>query len=148
MLTGIGTVLAMSLREAVTTCESAISHDKRDLNVILEAKAQIVHAEAELAQPFEVVRRWRRRDRDRAARLPPNRPRRRRLPRRLCRQPDALHRPLAPRPGRIQAIMRIDFPRPRPSSLKRHAAFVQLTEHIWQLLQRYPLSEPTGRQEL
>lgn len=55
---------------------------------------------------------------------------------------------MAPRPGRIQAIMHIDFPRPRPSSLKRHAAFVQLTEDIWQLLQRYPLSEPTGRQEL
>lgn len=46
---------AQRLREAVNTCESAISHDKRDLNAILEAKAQIVHAEAELAQPFDAA---------------------------------------------------------------------------------------------
>jgi len=44
---------AQRLREAANTCESAIAHDKRDLNATLEAKAQIVHAEAELAQPFD-----------------------------------------------------------------------------------------------
>lgn len=44
---------AARLREAITTCESAISHDKRDLNAALEAKAQIVHIEAELGQPFD-----------------------------------------------------------------------------------------------
>lgn len=44
---------AARLREAMTLCESAIAHDKRDLNVILEAKAQIIHIEAELAQPFD-----------------------------------------------------------------------------------------------
>lgn len=44
---------AQRLLEAVTTCESAIAHDKRDLNAALEAKAQIVHIEAELGQPFD-----------------------------------------------------------------------------------------------
>ena len=44
---------AQKYREAVTTCESAISHDKRDLNVALEAKAQIVHIEADLGQPVD-----------------------------------------------------------------------------------------------
>jgi hypothetical protein len=44
---------AQKYREAVTTCESAIAHDKRDLTAALEAKAQIIHIEAELAQPFD-----------------------------------------------------------------------------------------------
>jgi hypothetical protein len=44
---------AQRLRDAVTTCESAIAHDRRDLNAVLEAKAQIVHAEAELGVPFD-----------------------------------------------------------------------------------------------
>lgn len=44
---------AKRLREAVNLCESAIAHDKRDLSVALEAKAQIVHLEAEIAQPFD-----------------------------------------------------------------------------------------------
>lgn len=46
---------AQRLRDAVTTCESSIAHDKRDLNAALEAKAQIVHIEAELGQPFDAA---------------------------------------------------------------------------------------------
>lgn len=44
---------AQRLRDAVTTCESAIEHDKRDLNAALEAKAQIIHIEAELGQQLD-----------------------------------------------------------------------------------------------
>lgn len=44
---------AQRLREAVALCERAIEHDKRDLNAALEAKAQIIHVEAELGQPFD-----------------------------------------------------------------------------------------------
>jgi len=44
---------AQRLREAVTVCESAIAHDQRDLNAALEAKAQIIHVEAELGAPID-----------------------------------------------------------------------------------------------
>lgn len=42
---------------------------------------------------------------------------------------------LSARPGRIQQVIPVDFPRPRPLSLKRQPAFAALTEEIWQLLQ-------------
>jgi NitT/TauT family transport system ATP-binding protein len=42
---------------------------------------------------------------------------------------------LSARPGRIQQVIPVDFPRPRPLSLKRQPAFADLTEEIWQLLQ-------------
>ncbi|MCX6048593.1 MAG: ABC transporter ATP-binding protein [Chloroflexi bacterium] len=43
---------------------------------------------------------------------------------------------MATRPGRIQAVIAVDLPRPRPLSIKRHPAFIALSEQIWQLLQR------------
>jgi NitT/TauT family transport system ATP-binding protein len=42
---------------------------------------------------------------------------------------------LSARPGRIEQVIPVDFPRPRPLSLKRQPAFADLTEEIWQLLQ-------------
>jgi NitT/TauT family transport system ATP-binding protein len=42
---------------------------------------------------------------------------------------------LSARPGRIQQVIPVDFPRPRRLSLKRQPAFAALTEQIWQLLQ-------------
>lgn len=44
---------AERLKKAYQTCQSAVDHGKRDLNASLEAKAQIVHIEAELGQPFD-----------------------------------------------------------------------------------------------
>lgn len=41
---------------------------------------------------------------------------------------------MSARPGQIQQVIPIDFPRPRPLTIKRHPAFVALTEQIWQLL--------------
>ena len=43
---------------------------------------------------------------------------------------------MATRPGRIQAVIKVDLPRPRPLSIKRHPTFITLSEQIWQLLQR------------
>ena len=42
---------------------------------------------------------------------------------------------MSARPGQIQQVIPIDFPRPRPLTIKRHPTFVALTEQIWQLLQ-------------
>lgn len=42
---------------------------------------------------------------------------------------------MSARPGCIQQVIPIDFPRPRPLALKRQPAFATLTEQIWQLLQ-------------
>ncbi|MFN8443071.1 MAG: ABC transporter ATP-binding protein [Caldilineaceae bacterium] len=42
---------------------------------------------------------------------------------------------LSARPGRIEQVIPVSFPRPRPLALKRQAAFAALTEQIWQLLQ-------------
>ncbi len=41
----------------------------------------------------------------------------------------------ARRPGRIQEIVPIDLPRPRPLSIKRTPAFVALVDHIWGLIE-------------
>lgn len=41
---------------------------------------------------------------------------------------------MSARPGQIQQVIPIDFPRPRPLTIKRHPTFVALTEQIWQLL--------------
>lgn len=42
---------------------------------------------------------------------------------------------MSARPGRIEAVIAVDFPRPRSLSIKRQPAFADLTEQIWQLLQ-------------
>lgn len=42
---------------------------------------------------------------------------------------------LSARPGRVQQVIPVDFPRPRPLTLKRQPTFAALTEQIWQLLQ-------------
>lgn len=42
---------------------------------------------------------------------------------------------MSARPGRIEQIIPVDFPRPRPLTIKRQPAFVALTEQIWQGLQ-------------
>lgn len=44
---------AERLKKAVDLCQSAIAQDERDLTNALEAKAQLIHIEAELAQEFD-----------------------------------------------------------------------------------------------
>jgi NitT/TauT family transport system ATP-binding protein len=41
----------------------------------------------------------------------------------------------ARRPGRIEEIVEIDLPRPRPLSLKRTPQFVAYVDHIWKLIE-------------
>ncbi len=41
----------------------------------------------------------------------------------------------ARRPGRINEIVEIDLPRPRPLSLKRTPKFVEYVDHIWKLIE-------------
>jgi NitT/TauT family transport system ATP-binding protein len=41
----------------------------------------------------------------------------------------------ARRPGRIQEVVEIDLPRPRPLSLKRTPHFVAYVDHIWKLIE-------------
>jgi NitT/TauT family transport system ATP-binding protein len=42
---------------------------------------------------------------------------------------------LTARPGTIKEVIDIDFPRPRPLNLKRKPEFVDLVDHIWQLIE-------------
>ncbi|MDP2358046.1 MAG: ABC transporter ATP-binding protein [Beijerinckiaceae bacterium] len=42
---------------------------------------------------------------------------------------------LARRPGRIQEIVEVDLPRPRPLSIKRTPHFVSYVDHIWKLIE-------------
>jgi len=41
----------------------------------------------------------------------------------------------ARRPGRIQEVVEIDLPRPRPLSIKRTPQFVSYVDHIWTLIE-------------
>ena len=41
----------------------------------------------------------------------------------------------ARRPGRIQEVVEIDLPRPRPLSIKRTPHFVAYVDHIWKLIE-------------
>jgi NitT/TauT family transport system ATP-binding protein len=41
----------------------------------------------------------------------------------------------ARRPGRLQEIVDVDLPRPRPLSLKRMPEFVRYVDHIWRLIE-------------
>ena len=41
---------------------------------------------------------------------------------------------LSPRPGRIHEIVDIDLPRPRGEEIRTHPRFVELTQHIWDVL--------------
>jgi ABC-type nitrate/sulfonate/bicarbonate transport system ATPase subunit len=41
---------------------------------------------------------------------------------------------LTPRPGRIQEVIDVPLPRPRPPDLERRPAFVDLKEYLWQQL--------------
>jgi NitT/TauT family transport system ATP-binding protein len=41
----------------------------------------------------------------------------------------------ARRPGRIQEIVAVDLPRPRPLSIKRSASFQRLVDRIWSLIE-------------
>jgi ABC-type nitrate/sulfonate/bicarbonate transport system ATPase subunit len=38
---------------------------------------------------------------------------------------------LTPRPGRVQEVIDVPFPRPRPADLERRPAFVDLKEYLW-----------------
>jgi NitT/TauT family transport system ATP-binding protein len=42
----------------------------------------------------------------------------------------------ARRPGRIQEVVHIDLPRPRPLEIKRTPEFVSSVDHIWRLIER------------
>ncbi len=42
----------------------------------------------------------------------------------------------ARRPGRVQEIVRIDLPRPRPLSIKRTPHFIEYVDHIWKLIEK------------
>lgn len=42
---------------------------------------------------------------------------------------------MSPRPGQIKAIIPINFPRPRPLSIKRQPQFNEIEQQIWALLQ-------------
>ncbi len=41
---------------------------------------------------------------------------------------------LSPRPGRIHEIIDVDLPRPRGDEIRLHPRFVELTNHIWDVL--------------
>jgi NitT/TauT family transport system ATP-binding protein len=41
----------------------------------------------------------------------------------------------ARRPGRINEIIDVDLPRPRPLSIKRTPRFVEYVDHIWKLIE-------------
>jgi NitT/TauT family transport system ATP-binding protein len=41
----------------------------------------------------------------------------------------------ARRPGRINEIVEVDLPRPRPLSMKRTPEFVKYVDHIWKLIE-------------
>jgi NitT/TauT family transport system ATP-binding protein len=45
---------------------------------------------------------------------------------------------MSARPGRVKGIFEIPFPRPRPLSVKRDPAFLQLEDAIWQLVEETP----------
>ena len=38
---------------------------------------------------------------------------------------------LTPRPGRIQEVIDVPLPRPRPPDLERHPTFIDLKEYLW-----------------
>jgi NitT/TauT family transport system ATP-binding protein len=42
---------------------------------------------------------------------------------------------LSPRPGRLKAVVRIPFERPRPLSLKREPRFLEMEDAIWKLVE-------------
>jgi NitT/TauT family transport system ATP-binding protein len=41
---------------------------------------------------------------------------------------------MTPRPGRIQEIIEVPLPRPRPDDLEKHAVFIELKEYLWSQL--------------
>lgn len=43
---------------------------------------------------------------------------------------------LAPRPARVEEVIRVDLPRPRPDGLGRLARFVEIKEYLWTRLLR------------
>ncbi|MBX3010670.1 MAG: ABC transporter ATP-binding protein [Caldilineaceae bacterium] len=54
---------------------------------------------------------------------------------------------LSARPGQIQQIIPVDFPRPRRFAIKQHPTFAALTAQIWQLLQLDQSFRTTERRE-
>lgn len=42
---------------------------------------------------------------------------------------------MSARPGKVREIVPVDFPRPRPASIKRTSEFNELVQHIWQLIE-------------
>jgi NitT/TauT family transport system ATP-binding protein len=48
---------------------------------------------------------------------------------------------LQPHPGRVQAIVPIDLPRPRNLDIKRTAKFAEIVEHLWDLIKSDVLAE-------
>lgn len=42
---------------------------------------------------------------------------------------------MSARPGRVEQVVAVELPRPRPLAIKREVTFVQLVDRIWQLLQ-------------
>jgi NitT/TauT family transport system ATP-binding protein len=43
---------------------------------------------------------------------------------------------LAARPGRVQELLNVDIPRPRPLAVKRTARFAELADHVWYGIER------------
>jgi NitT/TauT family transport system ATP-binding protein len=43
---------------------------------------------------------------------------------------------LAARPGRVQELLNVDIPRPRPLEVKRTARFIELADHVWSGIER------------
>jgi NitT/TauT family transport system ATP-binding protein len=41
---------------------------------------------------------------------------------------------MTPRPGRIQEIVEVPLPRPRPDDLEKHPVFIELKEYLWSQL--------------
>ena len=55
---------------------------------------------------------------------------------------------MSARPGRVSEIVHVDFPRPRPASIRRTIEFNELVQQIWLLIEsevRASLEIPTGR---
>ncbi|MCO6451603.1 MAG: ABC transporter ATP-binding protein [Caldilineales bacterium] len=53
---------------------------------------------------------------------------------------------MSTRPGRIQEIITVNMPRPRPLNSKRQPAFLELEDHIWSLLQKQDHETDASRQ--
>jgi NitT/TauT family transport system ATP-binding protein len=49
---------------------------------------------------------------------------------------------LSPRPGRVHEVVDIDLPRPRGEEIRTHPRFVELSNHVWDVLRGMIVREP------